>query len=446
MKEKFKKIKNKIALSFRRLGQFTYITFAKYFDNYLGESASACSFGFIFSFIPVVMIIVTVLVTILQFSPNFLNAILDFCATFESYYNFKPIVDVLVQTKSITFLNIILGIWVVWMARKLFVSVTQGIQQIFRSVSKRKDIFYQLFYFLSEFVLVFIFIIVILLTFTFDKFIRLPLFNPIRNAFPNIFNESTHNASRIMSFIMYLMFFLFTFYCYRFVSGTKPKVKICFFYAALSTVAFAVVSFFLGKFMNLSNYNIVYGTVSTVIVLLFKVYMFFITFFFCGEMVYVSQNFDNLLLAQIYILSSKKRNKKPSKKGNNKSAKKKHNFSEALFGNPILVTTKTENIKIPAGTKIFENHETPEKIFYILNGIVKESRDDFILTHSKGDFFGELPTLLHKNYKTTAIAKTDCELMLIDVETFHKVVQQNKEVSAEAIKKINKYTGENNIL
>ena len=164
MNEKLKKLKYKLSLAFRRFSQFIYITFSKYADNYLWESASACSFGFIFSFIPVVLIIITVLVTVLKFSPTVLGYILEFVQKVEPYYDFMPLVDSLMNIKSITVIHIFLGIWVIWMARKLFMSVVQGLKQIFRFNSTRKTFFYQLFSFLSEFVVVISFITIILVS------------------------------------------------------------------------------------------------------------------------------------------------------------------------------------------------------------------------------------------------------------------------------------------
>ena len=207
MNKKLKQFKDKAALKLRRLCQFFYITFKKFADNFLWESASACSFGFIFSFIPVVLIILTVIVTLLKFSPTVLNYILEFCTRVESYYDFRPLVNSLLNIKSITFIHIFLAIWVIWMARKLFQSIVQGMKIIFRSAFTRKMIIYQLFAFLSEFVVVIVFALIILFTFTFDKFLQIPIFDNLRNSLPSIFNKSAGNANILFSSIMYFMFF-----------------------------------------------------------------------------------------------------------------------------------------------------------------------------------------------------------------------------------------------
>ena len=359
---------------------------------------------------------------------------MDLCDRVAAYYDFRPLVNKLIDIKSITIIHVFLAVWVIWMARKLFMSIIQGLKQIFRFQSSRKTFFYQLFSFLTEFVVVFGFILVILVTFLFDKFIQIPIFDGLRSILPAIFNKSAENANRIITLTTYFLFFIFTFYCYRFVSGTKPRMRICLLYSLLSTVAFFIVSFFLGRFMNVENYNIIYGTIGTLLILLFKVYMFFIIFFWCAEMVYVSQYFDELLVAQLYVLPSLNLNKTGKK------------YCDILFSNPQFVELKTSTIKIEAGTFIYKEHETPKEVFYICSGKVKESRGDITIVYSKGDFFGDLPPILHKNYKSNAMATSECELMRINVKDFLQIIKQDYKASTEAVNRLNKFTGENNIL
>ena len=68
MKNKTPKIKIKLKRSQKltKLGQIIYLTCTNFGSNNLLESASACSFGFIFSFVPLALIIFTVLVGIIR--------------------------------------------------------------------------------------------------------------------------------------------------------------------------------------------------------------------------------------------------------------------------------------------------------------------------------------------------------------------------------------------
>ena len=93
LKAYFKKI-------FSRFGQILYLTLSNFTKNALWESASACAFGFIFSFIPVTMIIFTVLVGILRIYPNIYNFIISFTEQFDAVVKITPVLDRLLQIRS----------------------------------------------------------------------------------------------------------------------------------------------------------------------------------------------------------------------------------------------------------------------------------------------------------------------------------------------------------
>ena len=70
MKNKTPKIKIKLKRSQKltKIGQIIYLTCTNFGNNNLLESASACSFGFIFSFVPLALIIPTRTVKIIKVS------------------------------------------------------------------------------------------------------------------------------------------------------------------------------------------------------------------------------------------------------------------------------------------------------------------------------------------------------------------------------------------
>lgn len=418
---------NKLSFSqlITKFSQFIYLSFSNSSDNILWESAAACSFGFIFSFVPVVLIILTVLISVLKVSPGMMNYVMEFCNQVKDVYDFRPLIENVMKIEKFRFIDFFLGVWVIWMARKLFLSVVQGMYRIFRSASQRKKGFNQVLTFISEFVIVITFISVILFSFIFNKFIHLPLFEQITSNFPKLFNTS---SNILVSSVTYTLFFVFTLYCYKFVSGTKPSFGLCFFYAFLSTAVTFIVSFFLNKFMNYVNYSVVYGTISTLVIMLFKVYLFFVVFLFCAQMIYVSQFFDNLIIAQIYTLPN-------SKKG----FLEKWYASKFLFKSPALFNTSTETICVGKGESIYSAGEESNIVYYIKKGTVVENQGDIIVTHRTGDFFGELDGLLNQPRSTNTFAKEKCVFMVIDANLFKEIAHQNPLVSAETVSKLNTF-------
>ena len=250
---------------FSRFGQMLYLTLSNFSKNAMWESASACAFGFIFSFIPITLIIFTVLIGIIQFYPNIYNFIINFAKEIENIVNIMPLLDKLMQIHSVKSFNIFLAVWIIWMARKLFNSIIIAMNKVFRSASKRKSWFNQLLTFIIEFSITLIIAVILIAAFAFSQILSLSFFQDFIAKFPILTKQSSHN---IAVFIMYFILFISTVIAYRVISGTKPMLRRCIFYAALSTVAFFIISWFLNIFMNVANYNAVYGTISSLVLLM----------------------------------------------------------------------------------------------------------------------------------------------------------------------------------
>lgn len=420
MKKENKTSDNFFVRIFRKFSQFCFLSIKNANENMIWESASACAFGFIFSFIPVVLIILTVLVTILKLSPEILSYVIDFANQFKSFYDFTPLINALLKMKSISFIEIFLAVWVIWMARKLFYSVVSGINRIFRSVSKRLSVVNQMFSIVSEFVVVLIFILVILFSFLFNKLNQLPFFKFLNKSFPILFSAG---SNRLIISVTYFLFFIFSVYSYKILSGAKPRWRTCIFYAAISTGVTFVISFFINKFMRITNYNIVYGAISTLVILLFKVYLFFAVFMFCAQMLYVSEFFENLLICELYYAQTVKKNQMNIL------------FYEKMFKNPVFsdffITKRFTNQQ-----KIYSQNDEAKFVFYLKKGIILDVQENHCNTYRTGDFFGESSIILSENRKSKAIAVGECEVSYIPKKIFQKILADYPKLGKIALQKI----------
>lgn len=411
---------NLLTQTFRKFSQFCFLSVKNANENMIWESASACAFGFIFSFIPVVLIIFTVLVTILKLSPDILTYVIDFANQFKSFYDFMPLINALLKMKSISLIEIFLAVWVIWMARKLFYSVISGINRIFRSVTKRLSVVNQMFSIVSEFVVVLIFILVILFSFLFNKLNQLPLFKLLSSSFPVLFSTS---SNRLIILVTYFLFFIFSVYSYKVLSGAKPRWRTCIFYAAVSTGVTFGISFFINRFMRITNYNIVYGAISTLVILLFKVYLFFAVFMFCAQMLYVSEFFENLMICELYYAQTVKTNQMNII------------FYEKLFKNPLFSDAFT-TIRFSNQQKIYSREDDAEVVFYLKKGIILDVQGNHCKTYRNGDFFGESCIILNENRKSDAIAVGDCEVICIPKDVFQKILAYYPKLGKIALQKI----------
>ena len=424
---KIKKIKIKLKHSqkIKKFGQKLYLCCSNFQNNTLWESASSCSFGFIFSFIPLVLIILTILTGIFRISPGIINYTLKFADTIQSIVNITPFIQTILNMKTFHVIDIVLAFWIIWMARKLFISIMQAMTKIFRSVSKRKNILNQLFVFLLEFLIVVIIAAVIIFSFVMNQLVTSSSFDQIREFFPKIVNENSHH---IVTLIMYFVIFICTIFVYRIMAGTKPPVLLCIFYAALSVLAFFLISLLINKFTNFTKYNVVYGTISSFVILMMRVYFFFIFFLFFAQMIYVSQFFDTLLLSEIYLLPTiETKGLMPS-------------FRRMMFVNPAALKTTVNSKFYKAGDLIFSKGDSAEQIYYIRKGKIMEETEASPVFHESGEFVVEAQCILNQPRIGNCLAVQDSKLLVFSKDEFMDLMQKSPKAASKAISKISEET------
>ena len=389
------------------------------------ESASACAFGFIFSFIPITLIIFAVLIGILRVYPNIYHFIISFFQQLTSLVNLQPVLDKMMQTESITSFNIFLGVWVIWMARKLFNSIISSMNKIFRQVSKRRTWINQIFSFISEFSMTLIIALVILVAFAFSQIITLPVFKNLFELAPFLLKQSSKNLGTL---VLYFVLFISTTIAYRIIPGTKPLMRRCIFYAALCSVSFFIVSSFVNLFMNMTKYNTVYGTISSLVVLMMKVYFFFIIFLFCAQMIYVSQFFDTLLRSEIYQIPPY------GTKGLGAYLRR------FLFINPSEIQTEKNTVILEIGQTLFTADQKVDYVYYLKSGAISEASDHGFTLRSQGAFLGDVQCILNETYGATVTALSECELISFTTEEFMQILEKSHHAARKAISKISEYT------
>ncbi len=410
---------------FTRFSQILYLTISNFTKNGMWESASACAFGFIFSFIPITLIIFTVLVGIIQIYPSIYNFIINFAKEIQNIVNVMPLLDKMMHLHSVKSFNIFLAVWVIWMARKLFNSIIIAMNKVFRSASKRKSWFNQLLTFIIEFLITLIIAVILLVAFAFTQIISLPFFQSILSNFPILLKQSSHNIGTL---VLYFVLFVSTVIAYRIISGTKPLFRRCIFYAFLSTVSFFIVSFFINLFINVTNYNTIYGTISSLVLLMMKVYLFFIIFLFCAQMMYVSQFFAPLLQSEIYQLPSF------GTKGVGAYLRR------FLFINPSEIQTKNNTVHLDVGQTLFSADQKVNFVYYLKDGAVSEASDRGFTLRTQGTFLGDVQCILNEPYGSTVTALSECELITFTSKEFMQIIDKSHHAARKAISKISEYT------
>lgn len=414
-------MKTKPFIKFR---QFLYLSLVRFNKNNLWESASSCSFGFIFSFVPITLIISTLLLSLIHVSPEFVNYVLQLTEDNEELAFVAPYIKQFFGPASFTVVNFFLGLWVIWMARKLFGSITAAMNRIFRSKSDRKTIGNQSLSFISEFALILAFVLLLLISFLFKQLLNRPELESVKQTLPVL---KQLNSTTIPSVIFYLLLFFCTLYTYKFGSGTKPGVYSCIFYSFLCTLTFFFLSILLEKFLNKTNYNIIYGAISSIILLMVRVYFFFLAFLLFAQMLYVSQFFESLLKKEIYLMPSET---------NSFGC----NLRRLIFKNPNTIITEDNTKTYHPGDIVFKENDKAETVFYLYKGIVQETTPTVINEIPEGAFLGDSETLVDGEYKSTVCALTECQIMSLSIQEFKSLLKENPPAALKALSKISKIT------
>ena len=326
-------------------------------------------------------------------------------------------------------MDIILVFWIIWMARKLFLSIIQATTKIFRAQSQRKNILNQLFVFISEFLIIFVIAAVIIFSFIMNKLVSSNALDPIREFLPGIVNFHSH---LIVSIFLYFVIFICTVLVYRVSSGTKPPLLYCISYAALNVLTFFLISFLINKFVNFGRYNIVYGTISTLVILMMRVYFFFVFFWFYAQMIYVSQFFDTLLLSEVYLL--------PSNEAKGLAA----TIRRMMFINPQALKTTDNTRFYRAGSIIFKKGDSADYIYYVRKGEMAEETDGKQILHPQGSFVGEVQCILNHPQIGNGVAISDCKLLIFTKEEFMDLMQKTPKAATKTISRISEETAKIN--
>lgn len=407
------------------LSQIVYLTARGFFKNNLGMCASACTLGFIFSFIPLIMLILTTFIGILHASPAILEGFSALVANITPVFDINGYINGLKHGFVINWVNFLLAIFVIWMARKMFLSIIQSLSKIFNTVAPARPVINQLLTFAGE-----VFIVVIVAASFFAAFLtrqifKLPVFERISSLSPILFS---HLSNFLVNLVLYIIIFSMTVAAYKIGSGTKPKTRLCIVSALLCTVTFYIAITIISVFMNRANYNTIYGVLGNIIILLFEAYIFFNLFMVFAQMIFTVQFFHSNLLSELYLL--------PEKNPKNLD----DILRRAIFITPsALMTQKNMEIFNP-GQEIFKNGETVDSVYYLVSGTIREERNDSVKTRSAGSFFGDLDFMIDANHRSAATAISECKVIKIPGDDFSELLDKNPKAAVKAMSKLSRYT------
>ncbi|MCR5724948.1 MAG: YihY/virulence factor BrkB family protein, partial [Treponema sp.] len=331
--------------------QTVYLTIKHFLANRLLSYAGACSFSFLFSFIPVFMLIAMVLLRILHASTDTITQAFNALPELQEYINAETAIKIARHSGTSASFQIVLSFFIFWMARRFFATVFDSVQCIFHTREQRKAVIKQVLTLAVEVAVVIIAAAVIFVYVSLRTMVILPFFGTISAKFPQL--TGAISRQYIVQLPNLLLLFLTTI-IYRVSSGTKPSLKLCLLAAALCTGSFWAFRYVLHLFLNTANYNLIYGVLGRLIVTLLDIFFFFVIFLFCAELIFTMQFFDILLLGELYLLPELQH------KGMFCSIRR------SLFIHPdFLLAKDSRAIRLKSGEAVYRAGDTDSDAYYI---------------------------------------------------------------------------------
>lgn len=194
-----------------------------------------------------------------------------------------------------------------------------------------------------------------------------------------------------------------------------PTIKIPLGLALIGSAIFSALMelakhLFTWYVANYTRYNIIYGSLETVVILIFWVFYIGLILLFCAELMSSYLRRDLILLEKAFF----------------KPGRKMHLTNDRLF--------RKFGRFYPTGSYIFREGDHDHDMYYILAGrVLVEKRvghiKKILSDLAPGHYFGEMAPLIDAPRTASAQAVEDSTLAVIDRDTFHNLLRESDGVS-----------------
>jgi membrane protein len=407
------------------LVQHLYVTWNTFVANDLFTYASAGAYSFLLSALPIVLMVLAILIRVVHASPDLILDLLGGKSLLFDSVDITNLLDSIMSIRSIGLFEVILGVSIFWMARSFFASIQQSMRIIYRKRGKVKPVKENLVVIAGEVILIILIVMAVVL---------MTARNAIFNAFLLDSQVSPFVLKTLKNTFAYAPFaivFTFLYPVYYITPRTRPRPFQSLGAAAACTLSFAVVQLCFSAFVNMTRYNLVYGFLSNVIVILAEVFLFFVLFLFFAQFQYVSQFFESYLLAELYLLP---RHDDPDPI---------RQLERMMFIEPPLFYTRYAVAKKP-GDVLFRVGDDSTELYYVWKGEVRLSTANRILDLVRGTVFGELSSIIGGNRTETAVVLTDAILLKIPSHIFQETIEVDGKISRKTLQTVADYVQKNN--
>jgi len=209
----------------------------------------------------------------------------------------------------------------------------------------------------------------------------------------------------------YLMVVILVAFIYRIIPTVKIRPSVALAGSAIFAFFMEIAKqLFTWYVANYTRYNVIFGSLESVVILVIWVFYVALIFLFCAELMSSFERRDMLLLERALL--------KPHDSLLKVDARLFKKFGRIYARNEV----------------VFHENDTGREMFYVLSGRVRLERADgrvkkTLAEMGPGQYFGEMAALIDVRRTATACALEDSHLAVIDDRTFQNLIRESREVA-----------------
>lgn len=230
------------------------------------------------------------------------------------------------------------------------------------------------------------------------------------------FSLSAVSAVLLRYIVPYLITTLFFIIVYSVIPTARIRLSVVAAGSAIAALLLEIAKqLFTWYVANYTRYNVIFGSLEAVVILVVGVFYVAVIFLFCAEMMSSYQRRDILLLEEAIL----------------KPRKNIMKVDERLF--------KKFGRTYEKGSVVFSEGDSGHEMFYVLSGRIFLEKVDcqvkkVLAEMGPGQYFGEMAALIDISRSATARAVEDSQLAVIDGNTFRDLMRESRNVAMHMLK------------
>jgi YihY family inner membrane protein len=231
---------------------------------------------------------------------------------------------------------------------------------------------------------------------------------------------SAASAVMLRYIVPYLITALFFIVVYRIIPTDGIRLSVAVAGGAICALLLEIAKqFFTWYIANYTRYDVIFGSLEAVVILVVGVFYIALIFLFCAEMMSSYQRRDILLLERAIL----------------KPRETIMKVDERLF--------KKFGRTYEKNGVIFNEGDSGQEMFYVLSGRISLEKVDcrvkkVLAEMGPGQYFGEMAALIDISRSATARAVEDSHLAVIDGNTFHSLMRESRDVAMHMLKEFSR--------